>query len=158
MDRSPPPDNSAIERLRQFKRATLDAMFTHCDTFYIHCQPHPELQIGRRGLVDQEKEEGIVLVFGPYSVRQLSMNDRFLLCELQFSRWESVAIPYECIVRMFDKAGQVIMQWAAPGSAESAETPKPRGAAHERGVKRASDSRVIEVDFRRSNKDVPPEE
>ncbi|MBX7057960.1 MAG: stringent starvation protein B [Leptospirales bacterium] len=156
MERGAPPDQEQLQRLRQFKRATLDVMFQHCDTFYIHCQPHPDLQIGQRGLVQQEKEEGIILVFGPHSVRHLALNDRFLLCELQFSRWESVAIPFECILRMFDKGGRVMVQWAAPAaSEEDSATRSAPAAAEDRLIRRSEDSRVIEVDFRRSRKDAP---
>ncbi len=169
MDKGDTEDPQALEKNRKLKRAVLDAMFTHCDTFYIHCMPHPDLAIGKRGLVDREQEEGIVLVFGPYSARQLSWDERFLHCELQFSRWERISIPYECIARLFDKAGQVIMQWSTPKreAVESRRAEKPRKAEEpaadssadgEVAARKDDAPRVIEVDFRKRKKEETPEE
>lgn len=130
-------EEELLEHNRKLKKAVLDVMFQHCDTFYIHCMPDPELQIGTRGLVERENEEGIVLVFGPYSTRHLAWDERYLFCELQFTRWEQVRIPYECVGRVFDKGGQVIMQWATMTAerlrlAESSES--PGGAAARESV------------------------
>jgi hypothetical protein len=170
MDKGDTEDPQALEKNRKLKRAVLDAMFTHCDTFYIHCMPHPDLVIGKRGLADREQEEGIVLVFGPYSARQLSWDERFLHCELQFSRWERIAIPYECIARLFDKAGQVIMQWSTPKretveARRTEKTRKPEAAGEASAEtdapqrKEKDDApRVIEVDFRKRKKEETPDE
>ena len=103
-----------MRNLRKFKKAILDVLFIHCETFYIHCMPHEQLVLGKRGLLKKEQTEGQILVFGPYSTRKLTWDDDYLECEMQFSRWEYVRIPFDCIVRMFDKSGQVIMQWAMP--------------------------------------------
>ena len=173
-------EEELLNHNRKLKKSVLDVMFQHCDTFYIHCMPDPELQIGTRGLVDKKTEEGIVLVFGPYSTRHLSWDDRFLFCELQFSRWEQVRIPYECVGRVFDKGGQVIMQWATmtaertrlteatssspaepakkspPASIEkSTDAAAKDGATAKRpkSGKKSDESRVIEVDFRNRRKD-----
>ncbi len=175
-------DEGILTQNRVLKKAVLDVMFQHCDTFYIHCMPHDRLVIGTRGLQEREKEEGIVLVFGPYSTRHLSWDEDFLYCELQFNRWEGVQIPYECIGRVFDKGGQVIMQWATPspeeesagdetkaGESNSASKKEdgdvqsfPTDKAAKSGGKRTAskdkgkpgdESRVIEVDFRKRRKD-----
>ncbi|MBI41125.1 MAG: hypothetical protein CMF59_16125 [Leptospiraceae bacterium] len=103
-----------MRNLRKFKKAILDVLFIHCETFYIHCMPHEQLVLGKRGLLKKEQTEGLILVFGPYSTRKLTWDDDSLECEMQFSRWEYVRIPFDSIVRMFDKSGQVIMQWAMP--------------------------------------------
>ena len=103
-----------MRNLRKFKKGILDVLFIHCETFYIHCMPHEHLVLGKRGLLKKEQTEGLILVFGPYSTRKLTWDDDSLECEMQFSRWEYVRIPFDCIVRMFDKSGQVIMQWAMP--------------------------------------------
>ncbi|HMU85553.1 MAG TPA: ClpXP protease specificity-enhancing factor SspB [Leptospiraceae bacterium] len=145
---------------RKFKKAVLDVMFSMSDTFYIHCMPNPLLHIGGRGMTDREQREGIVLVFGPYSTRNLNWDEGSILCEMQFNRWEKVRIPFECVSRIFDKSGQVNMQWATLVSSEShrdepqtapegtpvppeGETPAPR---------KKDKSRVIEVDFTRKRK------
>lgn len=107
-----------MKNLRKFKKAILDVLFNHCETFYIHCMPHERLVLGKRGLLKKEQTEGLILVFGPYSTRKLTWDDDFLECEMQFSRWEYVRIPFDCVVRMFDKSGQVIMQWAMPEQQE----------------------------------------
>ena len=144
------PGPEQIEANRKFKKAIIDVVFTHCETFYLHCMPHPHLHVGKRGLIDREEQDGIILVFGPYSTRNLSMDDRYLFCDLQFNRWESVRIPFECIARVFDKGGQVIMQWATimevdeDEPARAAKTPGPTVAQTEP----PADSRVIEVDFK----------
>jgi len=127
-------DGGSMEQNRRFKKAILDVLFQYCETFYIHCMPHPDLAIGRRGLLDREKTEGIVLVFGPHSTRQLSWDDRLMYCELQFNRWEPVSIPYECVARMFDKDGQVIMQWSALAPEENAPTRGPLGGPRRSGT------------------------
>ncbi len=107
------PQTGDILLNRSLKKSVLELLFKKCHTFFIHCISHPNLKIGTKGLESpKEKKDGIVLVFGPHSMRHLSMDDTYLHCELQFNRWESLQIPYECIVRMFDKTNQVFMQWA----------------------------------------------
>ena len=155
-------DQELLEYNRKLKKAVLDVLFTQCDTFYIHCMPNARLAIGKRGLVDKEKTEGIILVFGPYSTRQLSWDESSIHCEMQFGRWERVVIPFECIGRTFDKAGQVLMQWAtieAPaGETQSEPVPLKKEettSEEEAPRKRKKDdeeSRVIEVDFTNKKK------
>ncbi len=155
-------DQELLEYNRKLKKAVLDVLFTQCDTFYIHCMPNARLQIGKRGLVEKEKTEGIILVFGPYSTRQLSWDESSIHCEMQFGRWERVVIPFECIGRTFDKAGQVLMQWAtieAPaGEAQTEPVPLKKEVTlseEETPRKRKKDdeeSRVIEVDFTNKKK------
>ena len=145
---------------RKVKIAVLDVLFGQCDTFYIHCMPNPSLFIGNRGLIDREKTEGIILVFGPYSTRHLSWDEKFIHCEMQFSRWERIDIPFECIARMFDKTGQFIMQWSTlTASSGQPDSPIEIGPAEtetdatllektEKTPKKGAPSRVIEVDFK----------
>jgi len=154
MDNGELPPDELVEYNRKFKKAILDTLFTVCDTFYIHCMPNPLLHVGKRGLLDNEKTDGIILVFGPYSTRNLSWDERFVFCEMQFGKWETIQIPYECIARMFDKSGQVIMQWAtlvAPESHrdESVSDQKPSKSKESGTSKEKPDgsARVIEIDF-----------
>lgn len=168
-----------MRHLRKFKKAILDVLFLHCETFYIHCMPHESLVLGKRGLLKKEQTEGLILVFGPYSTRNLTWDDDSLQCEMQFSRWEFVQIPFDCIVRMFDKSGQVIMQWALPEAQEvsgpdlklhvsdsdpkqdiqestSENTPRSAQKSAKRATRKKSAStkedNVIEVDFSQKNK------
>ncbi|MDH5656147.1 MAG: ClpXP protease specificity-enhancing factor SspB [Spirochaetia bacterium] len=141
---------------RKLKKSILDVLFSNCDTFYIHCMPNPLLQVGKRGLIDKEKTEGIILVFGPYSTRHLDWDDRSIQCEMQFGKWEYVNIPFECIARMFDKSGQVIMQWATMVSPEPLENHRSepqemqsKTESRKKTVKKKKEKNgaVIEVDF-----------
>ena len=145
---------------RKLKKAILDVLFSNCDTFYIHCMPNPLLKIGKRGLIEKEETEGIILVFGPYSTRHLTWDEKSIQCEMQFGKWEKMIIPFECIARMFDKSGQVIMQWATLVSPEpiseeaSVKTGINSSSKKEETSKRKStkssktkNSSVIEVDF-----------
>ncbi len=53
-----------ILTLRKFKRSLFELYWEKFGTFYLHALPHPQLVIGKRGLVGDEREVGIVLVFG----------------------------------------------------------------------------------------------
>ena len=103
---------------RRVKRVVVESLLEVCETFYLHCMPHPDLFLGNRGLIDQESKEGVVLVFGPYSARRLNWDDRGIDCDMHFSRWEPVHIPWECVHRAFDKAGQFLMQWVVIDQSE----------------------------------------
>jgi hypothetical protein len=142
---------------RKFKKAVLDVLFSLSDTFYVHCMPNPLLQIGSRGLLDREQREGIVLVFGPYSTRNLNWDESGIQCEMQFNRWEQVRIPFECIDRMYDKGGQVNMMWATLVSSESHREeiapPPAEGTTEPPPPKKKDRSRVIEVDFTKKKRD-----
>lgn len=144
---------------RKFKKAILDVMFTICDTLYMHCMPNPLLKIGKRGLLEREEKEGIVLVFGPHSTRDLSWDDNFIYCSIQFNGWEQVSIPFECIARMYDKNGHVIMQWVTlVGSKSDPEQIKAKTSTAEKTKeitqeKNLKHSKVIEVDFTKKKKD-----
>ncbi|MBE7440363.1 MAG: stringent starvation protein B [Spirochaetales bacterium] len=135
----------------RFKKAILDVLFSVCETFYIHCLPHSGLVMGKRGLLDREKEEGIILVFGPYSTRGLSWDDAHIYCEMQFNAWERLTIPYGCIARMFDKTGQVLMHWNTFDQIEAGAR-KENGSVGEARPDKEKE-KVIEVDFSRKKKD-----
>jgi len=128
-----------LEYNRRCKQAVLDVLFREAETFYVHCMPNPLLSIGRRGLQDKEKAEGILLVFGPYSTRHLSWDDRFIYCDMQFGQWEHVSIPYECIIRMFDKAGHVMMQWVTMVDPETQKPARPELTLTEGGAGRSAE-------------------
>lgn len=147
-------DSNELQALNaRFKKSILDVLFSVCDTFYIHCMPHSSLVIGKRGLLDREKEEGIILVFGPYSTRGLSWDDEHIYCEMQFNSWERLTIPYGCIARMFDKTGQVLMHWST-FDRQDAPLPGPAsGSAGTRSDRDKEKEKVIEVDFSKKKKD-----
>lgn len=94
-----------ILNLRKFKRSLFELYCEKFGTFYLHALPHPQLVIGKRGLVGDEREVGIVLVFGPKGgVKNLDPGEEWIYAELQFGyTWEEVFIPWDCILRYFDK-------------------------------------------------------
>lgn len=145
-------DLKTLKEHKAFKKDILDVVFTHCETFYIHCMPADELKIGTRGLIDQEPKDGIILVFGPHSNRDLSWDEDFIFCKLQFTKWENIQIPYECISRVFDKSGQVIIQWATISKNDvevKITEPGIKAGEHNKcdSKKEDPESKVIEVDF-----------
>ena len=123
--------------------------------------------------MEKEKEEGILLVFGPHSMQGLELNDKYIRCRLQFQRWEEVQIPMESISRIFDKGSQVTMDWfylpafynkKGPGTSlyddefahkeDSFTVPfikkkKSTAARKTKKKKVKSSGQVIQVDFRR---------
>ncbi len=83
-----------LKNIRSFKNDLFKLYWEKFGTFYMHVLPHPQLKIGKRGLVGDEKESGIVLVFGPKAVREVQAMELELFAELQFGyNWESVNIP-----------------------------------------------------------------
>lgn len=93
-----------ITTLREFKRDLFNLYWERFGVFYIHVMPHPKLEIGKRGLLNAEKESGIVLVFGDKAVKVLDSKPDYLFAELQFgSAWEPTMIPWDAVFRIYDK-------------------------------------------------------
>ncbi len=100
-----------IKNIRSFKNDLFKLYWERFGTFYMHVLPHPQLKIGKRGLVGDEKESGIVLVFGPKAVREVQALELELFAELQFGyNWESVTIPWDSVFRIYDKAQSSLVQ------------------------------------------------
>jgi stringent starvation protein B len=140
-----PPTLEMIEYSKMLKRSILDTLFTKTTSFFIHCSPHSDLLLGQRGLINNEKTDGIVLIFGPYSTRNLQWDENAVFCEMQFgSQWQHVYIPYHCISRMYDKDGQFLMHWTAYNISERKEAEAP---VKSEKIHKVSESNVITVDF-----------
>lgn len=151
---------------RRVKKVVVETLFEVCETFYLHCVPHPDLYLGGRGLIDKEKEEGIVLVFGPYSARRLSWDERGIDCDMHFARWEPVHIPWECVHRAFDKPGQFLMQWVTMNVPEptlrdaskldqeepASDAEPSSGESPAQGTPEKEPEKIIEVDFTKRKK------
>ncbi|MGA1847118.1 ClpXP protease specificity-enhancing factor SspB [Deferribacter abyssi] len=87
----------------KFKQEILEKVLDNVDKFYIHIMPHKDLIIGARGLIDQEKEKGLLLVFGPYSYKDFQWDDQNIYVSMRFSgKWENLTIPYDAITSIFD--------------------------------------------------------
>jgi hypothetical protein len=93
-----------IINLREFKRQLFNLYWEKFGVFYIHVMPHPKLEIGKRGLINAEKESGIVLVFGDKAVKIIDSHADYIFAELQFgSTWEPTIIPWDAVFRIYDK-------------------------------------------------------
>jgi len=93
-----------ITTLREFKRQLFNLYWEKFGVFYIHVMPHPKLEIGKRGLINAEKESGIVLVFGDKAVKIIDSHADYIFAELQFgSTWEPTIIPWDAVFRIYDK-------------------------------------------------------
>ncbi len=109
MDEKPTPEE--ILNMRSFKMGLFTLYWEKFQTFYVHVMPHPELIIGNRGLVGEERESGIILVFGPRAVKDIRYREKDLFCELQFGyNWEEVFIPWDAIFRIYDKSQMSLVQ------------------------------------------------
>ncbi|XDD56249.1 stringent starvation protein B [Leptospira sp. WS4.C2] len=137
-----------ITTLREFKRDLFNLYWERFGVFYIHVMPHPKLEIGKRGLLNAEKESGIVLVFGDKAVKVLDSKPDYLFAELQFgSAWEPTMIPWDAVFRIYDKfqnsATQLrFLQVEVAPNAEEIST-KPKVTKPEV----TGDGNVIRVDF-----------
>ena len=80
-----------IDQLRKFKSSIFDLYWEKYGFFYIHVLPHPDLQMGNRGLIGKEKEGGVILAFGATACKDISSEEEYLYAELQFGmKWENV--------------------------------------------------------------------
>ncbi|AXR69952.1 ClpXP protease specificity-enhancing factor SspB [Leptospira mayottensis] len=145
-----------ILTLRKFKRSLFELYWGGFGTFYLHALPHPQLVIGKRGLVGNEKEVGIILVFGPKGgVRNLDVGEEWIYAELQFGyNWEEVFVPWDCIFRYFDKAQTTLMNMKVFASEQTQEASqglssgeKTTSAKKKEDDVKGDQSNVIQVDF-----------
>ncbi|TGK83163.1 stringent starvation protein B [Leptospira noumeaensis] len=137
-----------ITTLREFKRDLFNLYWERFGVFYIHVMPHPKLEIGKRGLLNAEKESGIVLVFGDKAVKVLDSKPDYLFAELQFgSAWEPTMIPWDAVFRIYDKfqnsATQLRFLQVETTMNVEENTPKPKLTKPEV----TGDGNVIRVDF-----------
>ncbi|MFB5651362.1 ClpXP protease specificity-enhancing factor SspB [Leptospira wolffii] len=147
-----------LQALREFKKQLFTVYWERFGTFYVHAMPHPDLKIGKRGLVGEEPESGIILVIGPRAARDIRIEEQWVYSELQFGyTWEQVFIPWDSVFRYFDKSQQTVTQMRiylgkteepAPKSESPEETPDSAEADSDskaKGTKRKDN--VIQVDF-----------
>lgn len=105
------PNLEDIQTLREFKKQLFSVYWERFGTFYVHVMPHPDLKIGKRGLVGEEPESGIILVIGPRAARDIKIEEEWVYAELQFGyTWEQVFLPWDGIFRYFDKSQQTVTQ------------------------------------------------
>ncbi|EPG72594.1 putative stringent starvation protein B [Leptospira fainei serovar Hurstbridge str. BUT 6] len=155
-----------ITVLREFKKQLFSLYWERFGTFYLHAMPHPDLKIGKRGLIGDEPESGIILVIGPRAARDIRIEQDWAYAELQFGyTWEQVFIPWDAVFRYFDKSQQTVsqmriflgkLQSPIESDSDSAENDSSLSsgevATESKGRGKRRKDNVIEVDFGGKNK------
>lgn len=138
--------------LRKFKRNLFDTYWDNAPTFYAHVLPHPNLEIGKRGLVGDEEKSGIVLAFGATACKEISSLEDYLYVELQFGyTWEKLIIPWDSIFRFYDKSQNIISQMKVAFEpidfSVTSSNPNAKPIKQKKVKEKNNDSNVIQVDF-----------
>ncbi|MGA1862892.1 ClpXP protease specificity-enhancing factor SspB [Deferribacter thermophilus] len=134
----------------KFKKDILEKVFDNFEKFYIHIMPHKNLIIGNRGLIDQEKEKGLMLVFGPYSYKDFDWDDENIYVSMRFSGvWEFLTIPFDSIVSIFDDPlnPNFVISFRYMPEKEDVDKEKPKVE------KTKENEKVIKLNFSRKNKE-----
>lgn len=86
-----------------YRKDILSTVFDNYDKFYMHVAPLEDVIIGKRGLLNQESEQGIVLVFGKSSYKDFEWDEKFIYTTMKFGgAWEHLMIPINGIKAIFD--------------------------------------------------------
>lgn len=129
----------------------LKEVLTSSEKVYLHIIAHPDLFIGKRGLIDKEKEEGIVLVFGHQSYRNLTFEDNFIYVDMRFAgKWESLAIPVTAVTTVFDSpiAPTFVFNFNLPNVVHKNTDDKKTITSENKKTKNQS-GKVIKIDFKK---------
>lgn len=89
--------------MSDFRLNVLKEILNSYEKFFIHLMPHHNLIIGSRGLIGEEKKNGLVLVFSSYSYDKLSIDNDSITVNMKFSgSWESLYIPVDAVSAVFN--------------------------------------------------------
>ena len=126
---------------RNYKKSLFELYWQTFGSFFVHIIPHINLKIENRGLVKDEKKNGISLIFGETSTKNLSLEKNFIKVELQFdSKWEKLSIPWDAVLAFYDKKQTSITQLAT-----FTENLEPE-------EKTNKSNKIIQVNFEKENK------
>lgn len=117
-----------MKPLSTLKRNLICSVVDNYLKFFIHISPHKDVIIGNRGLLEEEKTRGIVLVFGEHSYRNLTVSEEFISVTMKFSgKWEEVFIPYDAVVAIFNDPinPEFIMNFRTPENKENTHQERP---------------------------------
>lgn len=131
----------------QLKYSILLEILKKYQKVFIHVMPHEDLIIGRRGLIGDENQRGILLVFGKQSYKNLKLSEENLFVDMKFSGiWEELSIPMDCLYAIFDSSTnpEFIFNFKFdPKTKKETTTVKKPSTSNK-------DSKIIKVDFRKS--------
>lgn len=116
---------------------------------YFHILAHPDLIIGKRGLLEAEYKEGIILVFGHQSYKNLQFQDGYIYVDMRFSgKWESLRIPVLAIATVFDSpvAPTYVFNFniSTKNNKNISET-----TANKAQIEQSKNSKIIKIDFKK---------
>jgi hypothetical protein len=127
-----------MQTLAELKREVFGRLLELAGRAYIQVRPSDEVRIGRRGLIGEEKEKGIVLVFNP--MMKYVWDDYGLSATLLFgSAPEKCYIPAEDIVGIY----------SPDIGAQFTVSPDAGGEGEEGSTKSEPADNVIQVDFKK---------
>ena len=125
------------EIVRNHKKRLFELYWETYGIFFSHLIPHPNLKIGSRGLVENEKKNGLLLIFGETSTKNLALEEDYIYAELQFgAKWETLEIPWNCVYAFYDKEQTSVSQF------ETSDKPLPTKV---KKIKKIDN--IIKVDF-----------
>lgn len=80
------------------KRSIFELLLNNGYKFYMNIHPTEHLIVGKRGVTQEEKEMGLILVFSKTSYKNLRIEDHFIYCDMKFKGvWENLQIPFYAI-------------------------------------------------------------
>jgi len=140
--------------MSKFKKQILELLFDFYDKFYMHVVPAGDIRIGERGFIGNESEHGLVLVFSASSYKNLRWDENSLYADMRFSgKWESLAIPFQSIVTVFDDPGkpEFVFKFSVYIEKEPTGKNDEKEQSAEKSRVKSSTGKVVKVDFSRRN-------
>ncbi|AEI15112.1 hypothetical protein Flexsi_1462 [Flexistipes sinusarabici DSM 4947] len=140
--------------MSKFKKQVLELLFDFYDKFYMHVVPAGDIRIGERGFVGNESEHGLVLVFGASSYKNLRWDNNALYADMRFSgKWESLVIPFQSIVTVFDDPGKpdFVFKFSMDTEKESGGNNKDKEKSADKSRVKSSNGKIVKVDFSRKD-------
>lgn len=111
-----------IGKMKKLKKTVIAEAMETFGKIYIHSIPHQNLIIGERGLINNEKNNGIVLAIGSASCSEFRMEEDFIFAKLRFNgMWEDVFIPYEAVDAILNDLHKPLFIFNFPYYAENEE-------------------------------------
>jgi hypothetical protein len=87
-----------ITQLNEYKKEIFTLLLERNERFYINILPVDDLKVGRRGITENEKQNGLTLIFSGTSYKNLTLDENYIYCHMKFnSIWEDVTIPIHAI-------------------------------------------------------------
>jgi len=137
--------------LNTFKINIIDTVFKHYDKFYLKILPSAKLIIGRRGLIGDEVQNGIILIFGPYSYKDFTWDSTIIDVKMKFSgKWENIVIPLSSISAVFDDLSDpsFLISFKGVGNDIEGEDKVKVVSRNALGVK----DKVVKLEFKKKDK------